>query len=187
MVEAPRIVFDAKTAANYLGVNEQTIRKLAREGSIPAFRVGDSWRFRKTTLDEWVARQESGAEGRRILIVDDDPRIRELLTRLLYGEGCRVSTAESGKSALVALAESEFDLLLLDLELGDMDGAAVLNQISQRKLRLPVVLITGFPDGQLVDRAMQFAPLLLLRKPIDKQQLLLTVRSTIRPTIDRQT
>lgn len=175
MAEAEE-VFDVRAAARYLRVHEETIRRLARQGRIPAFRVGKKWRINRGALDRWAEAQRPARPAARVLVVDDDAAVRETIGRTLAGEGMEVIPAGNGVEALGELARRRPDVVLLDLKLPGADGATVLREIRRSYGPLPVIIITGYPDGELMREAMRFTPLLLLAKPVGPEQVLQAVR-----------
>jgi DNA-binding response OmpR family regulator len=86
---------------------------------------------------------------RRVLIVDDDEDMRRLLGRLLEGEGYEVSEATDSEQAFSAFALGEPDIVLLDIVLGDEDGAELLKEL-RRLSDVPIVCVTG--RGHEIDR-----------------------------------
>lgn len=80
----------------------------------------------------------------KILIVDDEPDMRGLLSDVLEEQGYRVATAESGEKALQGLAEEQYDLVLTDLRMKGMQGTALLGEIKQRHPDTGVILMTAF-------------------------------------------
>ena len=172
-------VLDAREAAKYLKINEQTIRRLARDNEIPAFRVGGTWRFKKSSLNRWAESQELNRRSPHVLIVDDEEAIRVALQRLLELERFKVTTAGGGIAALEALQEEVPDVVLLDMKMPDMDGPTVLQEIRKGWGSLPVIILTGYPDSDLVSHALQFSPITLLAKPVTPAQVVATVRGLI--------
>ncbi|MEW6387905.1 MAG: diguanylate cyclase [Thermodesulfobacteriota bacterium] len=81
--------------------------------------------------------------GEKILLVDDDPTILDLLSRFLGGQGFEVTAAPDGRQALEAIAVEEFPLALLDLKLPDMSGLNVLSHLKTRSPETEVILFTG--------------------------------------------
>ncbi len=81
----------------------------------------------------------------RILIVDDEESITEILQLILEDEGYTVDTASSGQEAL-SLAESQYDLVVLDIDLHDISGDQVAKVILKRHADVKIVLMTGYPE-----------------------------------------
>ena len=91
------------------------------------------------------------AGQRHILVVDDDPSIRELLGEYLVENNLRVSTAASGAEMQRAFQESVIDLVVLDLRLTDEDGMQLARQLRETS-EVPVIIVTGKRDE--ADRVM---------------------------------
>lgn len=169
-------VFDA---AAMLGVHVQTLRKLARQKKIPSFKVGRDWKFRKEALIRWADEQRSGKTYCTVLIVDDEQKICRALGRAMERFDCRVRHANDGAAGLRAVREDTPDLVLLDLVMPGMNGPQFLEELRKTHPSLPVVIVTGFPDSDLVEEATQFAPLMLLAKPVEPALLERTVRMAV--------
>src|SRR5918997_3501811 len=123
-------------AAKYLGVAQSTIRKWCDSGRLPAFYTpGGHRRLRRSDLDAFL-----GASGARqahrgeplVLIVDDDPRLREFVRVNLEMEGCAVREAASAEDGLAALEEEAPDLILLDVKMPKVDGWAMLRRVREK-------------------------------------------------------
>jgi DNA-binding response OmpR family regulator len=104
-----------------------------------------------------------------ILVVDDDPMNRMLLTRDLEREGHRVVTAEDGVRALQALGAEPFDIVLLDVLMPELDGYDTLAQIERdEKLRhVPVIMVSALEDIESVVRCIEMGAADYLPKPFD--------------------
>ena len=118
---------------------------------------------------------------RRILVADDDPVIRRLLTDLLASCGYAVSTASDGRSTLDAAADATFDLILLDYTLPDQTGFDVLSRLRQRPGThgTPVLMVTGDDRESLESRAGAPSCQGYLEKPFSGRTLLSAVRTTL--------
>lgn len=116
-------------------------------------------------------------ESQKILLVDDDAAIRQILLRLLAEEGFCVHTAANGVEAVQLNKTVQFDLILLDLTMPMKSGWEVFEEISTKNPSLPFIVITG--------RANQLFPALasgvgaLLEKPLDFVQLLRTIHQLL--------
>lgn len=118
--------------------------------------------------------------SKRILLVDDEPSVRESLGKLLRAEGYAVDVAENGQVALEQYRRSRPDLLLLDIGLPVRDGWSTLQWLVGVDALVPVVLITGrLRQGELARQAGADA---LFEKPLDVPRMLATIRElTERP------
>src|SRR5262252_4203203 len=146
----------------YLQVNLRTVYRLIKAGKIPAVRVGRQWRFRKRDIDAWLDSQRprtgarpaptpsgrpaatAGAARPRVLVVDDEASIRDLLSKTLALAEYDVDVAPDGRSALERMRMYPYDLLIADLKMPGMDGLTVIREAKRYKSDLPVIIITGF-------------------------------------------
>ena len=106
----------------------------------------------------------------KILIVDDEAFNRQLLQRHLKQEGyTQMQMAESGQRAIDMLREDEFDLVLLDVEMPELDGYGVLEELKrdERLRNVPTIMITGVDDLQSVVRCIELGAEDYLTKPFD--------------------
>ena len=167
-------VMNIYEAAAFLGVHEQTLRRLARQRKIPCFKIGRDWRFRRGALVRWADAQGERPEEAappRALVVDDDPRVARALVRLLGDLGCRASHAASGEAALAMLDEEVPGVVLLDLQMPDMNGPTLLGELRERHGDIPVAIVTGYPDSDLMLEASRHTPVMMIAKPVEREQL----------------
>jgi two-component system OmpR family response regulator len=114
-----------------------------------------------------------------ILVVDDDPQIRSLLSEYLSGNGLGVSTAATGAEAMKALDGQTIDLVILDLRLADEDGMSIARDLRDR-LEIPVIMLTGVRDE--ADRVMglELGADDYVTKPFSPRELLARIRTVLR-------
>lgn len=167
--------------ADYLRVTEKTIYRLLRQGKIPASRVGHQWRFDKSSIDEWLHRNSFGIKA-NILVIDDEEMIGALFKETLEELGHRVISVQSGTEGLQLLKQRDFDLVFLDLKIPGLDGAELFRQIKTVKPKLPVTIITGYPDSELMTRALSHGPFGVMNKPFGEQDIVDTVKVFLRLT-----
>lgn len=166
-------ILTTQEAADMLGAHIETIRRLARKGGLPAFKIGKDWRFSRTALNQWASGQQQERQQQpTVLLIDDDPSITKLIGQLLTPLGCSVIAAATGKEGLDITAQQPVDLVLLDLHMPVMDGATFIANFRDQHKETPVIIVTGYPDSEMMTEAMRFGPLLLIQKPVDKQSLL---------------
>ncbi|NOQ43148.1 MAG: response regulator [Dehalococcoidia bacterium] len=168
-----------KEAAEYLKLNYMTVYKLSQRGRIPASKIGGNWRFRKDLLDDWLAKQATVIEG-MVLVVDDDPEIREILKEVITRKGFKVITAESGELALEEMGKQHFDLIFLDLVLPGMSGVDALAAIKEKDKKAVVVIVTGYGDDPIALDAMSLGPLFLIRKPFRTSDIVEVLNAMVR-------
>ena len=112
----------------------------------------------------------------KILVVDDEIGIRELLSDILSDEGYAVETAENAEAARRRISSEEFDLILLDIWMPDTDGVSLLKELNVRKLlHCPVLMMSGHATIETAVEATKFGALACLEKPISMQKLLESV------------
>ena len=115
----------------------------------------------------------------RILLVEDDARLAEMLSEYLGGAGFRVDTASLGAAAIERLASAAYDAVVLDLMLPDMDGLDVCRQL-RTKSDLPVLMLTA--RGDATDRivGLELGADDYLPKPFEPRELLARLRAILR-------
>ncbi|MBI92580.1 MAG: hypothetical protein CME05_05130 [Gemmatimonadaceae bacterium] len=113
----------------------------------------------------------------KILVIEDEPMVRDVVRRILERWGCSVSMAVNGVEGLESIADlgDTLDLVLLDLSMPVMTGEDVLEQLSVTRPELSVVVFTGY--GDLRHRSGQVAA--LLPKPVRPSELLRTIRQAL--------
>ena len=118
-------------------------------------------------------------EGARILVVDDDPQIRELLSDYLRGVGLRVAAVADGDAMWDWLARHSADLVVMDLMLPGTDGLALCRALRERT-HLPVIMLTA--RGGLLDRilGLEMGAADYLPKPFDPRELLARINVVLR-------
>ena len=122
------------------------------------------------------------AEKKRILIIDDDTEIRDLLEFDISSSGYFVDTASDGYEGLTKALNNKYDLILLDVMMPKMNGFEVCKNIRQAKLNVPILMLTA--KGTIDDKASGFNSGAddYLVKPFDVQEVLLRIRVLLRRT-----
>jgi len=167
--------------AAYLRVTKKTIYRLLKQGRIPANKVGHQWRFDKVAIDEWL-QHESGGTDTNILVIDDEGTIRSLFKETLEELGHKVTTAKTSSQGLELVKQRDFDLVFLDLKMPVMDGAELFCQIKAVKPKLPVTIITGYPESAMMAQALAQGPFGLMKKPFGESDIVGAVNSFLRIT-----
>ncbi len=116
----------------------------------------------------------------KILIVDDEIGIRDLLSEILSDEGYTVEEAENAETARQKVAQTDFDLILLDIWMPDMDGVSLLKEWkSNRQFSSQVIMMSGHATIETAVEATKYGSLSFLEKPISMQKLLEAVQHGI--------
>jgi excisionase family DNA binding protein len=175
----------------YLHVNLRTVYRLIKAGKIPGVRVGRQWRFRKRDIDNWLEGQRSqpiaapkaGAPAtnvrKRVLIVDDEETMRDIRARTLVMGDYEVETAEDGSAALERMRMSNYDLLVADLNMPDMDGLTLIKQTRYMQASLPIIIVTGFSTESSAIEAVNLGVSGYLTKPFRIPEVLETARRAL--------
>jgi two-component system nitrogen regulation response regulator NtrX len=114
-----------------------------------------------------------------ILIVDDEPGIRQSLKGALEDEGYKASTAESGEACLELLKKRPFDVVLLDIWLPGMDGLEALEKIKQSEDAPEVIMISGHGTIETAVRATKLGAFDFLEKPLSLEKMLILVKNAV--------
>ena len=115
----------------------------------------------------------------RILVIDDDPGVREYLEAALSGWGYRVSAVAAAEQALHQLDEMPPDLIVLDLLMPGMNGIEALHRFKQRLPDVPVVMVSGYGPAREIAECMRLGASDFLRKPFDEDRLRLALRTAL--------
>jgi signal transduction histidine kinase len=116
-------------------------------------------------------------KSEKLLLVDDDPDVRDIVCRVLSELGYGVREAAGGQEALAALADFSPDLLIVDFAMPNMNGAELVTAARQRNGELKVLFLSGYSDSAVLESAVGDA--LLLRKPFRPADLATAVRHAL--------
>ncbi len=117
--------------------------------------------------------------GKRILVVDDEEKIRQSLSGILADEGYEVLEARDGPQALKQMETDPPDLVLLDIWMPGMDGMEILERIKGPAPSLPVIMISGHANIELAVRAVKLGAYDFIEKPLSLEKVLLTVNNAL--------
>jgi len=116
----------------------------------------------------------------KILVVDDHKNTRLTLSEILKREGHSVLTAATGRLALGSIEREQFDIVVTDLKLGDIDGIEVVSRVKQSAPGTNVVVITAFGSVATAVRAMKLGALDYITKPLDREKILSIVDQALK-------
>ena len=117
--------------------------------------------------------------GKPVLIVDDEPIVRESIRDWLKEAGYQVATAESGEEALEMMKKKDFGVVVLDMRLPGKTGISILKEIKTLKLETKSIIITAYPSAELAAEAKKLGAVDYLIKPIVPDDLERLIRETL--------
>jgi DNA-binding NtrC family response regulator len=115
----------------------------------------------------------------RILVVDDEEKIRAILSIILIGAGHQTAEAANGRLALDLLGQESFDLVISDMRMDEMDGLELLAAIRERELGCPVVFVTAYANLESAVEALRLGAADFLVKPFEEEAVLLAVERAL--------
>jgi excisionase family DNA binding protein len=164
-----------KETAKYLRIPLPTVYYLVQRGQLPAIQIGGRWRIKKNALDKDILKEEKSGQP-TVLVVDDDESLQNLFKLFLKKIGFSRVVVGTVKEAIAALEKQRFDLLFLDLKLPDGPADDVYDFVKREQPDCPIVIITGYPDSEMLDRILAKGPITVLKKPLKTEQLQQTVK-----------
>jgi DNA-binding NtrC family response regulator len=108
--------------------------------------------------------------GFAVLVVDDEPGMRDTLTAILELQGYRVSSAPDGETAVIAVREGAFDVVVMDVRMPGCDGVSALEEMGDPPPR--VILMTAYTQEERLRAAVVANAFAILHKPFDTHQML---------------
>ena len=115
----------------------------------------------------------------RILVVDDETSMRQLLEITLRKEGHRVTMAESGQKAVEAFSKAAYDLVISDIKMPDMSGVEVLREVKQSAPETPVIMITAYSSAETAVEALRLGAYDYIAKPFKIDELKVTIKNAL--------
>jgi DNA-binding NtrC family response regulator len=126
-----------------------------------------------------MKRNNASKKGRKILIVEDDEKVLNFLTRLLSSKGYSTVKAERGSQAIHLASIARPDMVILDLSLPDCSGIEVLGQLKAMDEAIQVIILTGYGSQKTVRDAMELGAFEFLTKPFEVGELCAVIQKAI--------
>ena len=164
-----------KETAEYLRIPLPTVYYLVQRGQLPAIQIGGRWRIKRSLLDRDILKTDEGGQP-TVLVVDDDPALQTLFKQFLKKAGFGRIVVGTGAEALTYAEKQKFDLVFLDLKLPDIPGDELYAKLKKMYPDLPIVIITGYPDSEILTKILSSGPVTVIKKPIEYDQLNRTVK-----------
>jgi len=172
MAESSPELMTVKETAEYLRIPLPTVYYLVQRGQLPAVQIGGRWRIKRSLLDRDVLRKGDESSGQpTVLVVDDDPALQALFKQFLKKANLARLVVGSGAEAISVAKKQKFDFVFLDLKLPDIPGDEVYVQLKAMYPDLPIVVITGYPDSEILSKILASGPVTVIKKPLEFDQL----------------
>ncbi len=162
--------------ASLLKLNPVTITRKAKKGEIPAVRIGKQFRFDRDQIEHWMLRKSIN-KIEHIMIIDDEPVIGRLFKDILERNGYQVTTFLKSTDVLGLIQRQHYDLMFIDLMMPEIDGAELIHRVRDMGIKTPIVIVTGYPDSRLMEKAMEKGPFTVIKKPFSNEDILSVVNS----------
>jgi DNA-binding response OmpR family regulator len=119
----------------------------------------------------------------KILLVEDDIMLNEMITEYITSTGHAIKNAKTGLEALDILEKEKFDLLVLDINLPDIDGFTILEKMHEQKRMIPTIYISALIDIEEISRAFDLGCFDYLKKPFHLKELTLRINKILKTRI----
>ncbi len=121
-----------------------------------------------------------------ILLADDDKEFRKAMTRMLEKAGYAITAAADGREALDALSDNEFDLIISDLRMPNLDGVELMGELRRRGLETPIIFLTAFGEVESYMDLMNLGAFEYVNKPVKSHVILAIAQRAIEPRTNSQ-
>jgi DNA-binding NtrC family response regulator len=114
-----------------------------------------------------------------VLVIDDDPAIREILRETLTQEGYSVSVVANGAAGIQAVKDAPIQIVVTDLQLPDIDGLAIIDRLARLDAKIIPIMMTGFGTIETAVRAMKLGAFDFITKPFDPETVVVVMRKAV--------
>jgi two-component system response regulator PilR (NtrC family) len=116
----------------------------------------------------------------KILVVDDEPKMRHLLSMMIEGHGYTVDQAADGRAALEKVLKDSYDIVITDIKMPHMDGATLLSRIRGEELTCAVIFVTAFATVESAVEAMRKGAVDYITKPYEEERIVLSIERAMK-------
>jgi len=159
-----------KETSQYLRIPLPTVYYLVQRQQLPAVQIGGRWRIKRKLVDRDILKKGAGRE-RTVMVIGSDAAMRAGFGGCLAESGVSPVFVQSAEDAMGYLAVTEPDLVLLDLTEPDLAADALYVRIRECHPDVPLFVLSGPPDGEVLWRILQAGAVTMLRKPIEPGHL----------------
>ncbi|MBN2802923.1 MAG: response regulator [Deltaproteobacteria bacterium] len=157
--------------AELLAVSTDIVYDLAQNNAFSLHSMGSDWRFQRSEVEEWLKSLPTPDEFGYALVVDDDENIANVTARRIERMGYQTRRVLNGEDALCEIEKNPPGMVLVDLIMPGMDGVGVIAELRKTHPHMPVIVMTGYPEGKLMADVLKYNPIKILTKPLSRAQL----------------
>ncbi len=173
--EDPPELMTVKETAEYLRIPLPTVYYLVQRGQLPAIQIGGRWRIKRSLLDRDILKTDEGGQP-TVLVVDDDPALQTLFKQFSQEGRLRTHRRRNrGRSAFLR-GKAAFRPRLPRPQAPRHSGDELYAKLKKIYPDLPIVIITGYPDSEILTKILSSGPVTVIKKPIEYDQLNRTVK-----------
>ena len=107
----------------------------------------------------------------KILYVDDDPNMLKMVELFMRKSKYELSSAINGRSALKLLEKNKYDIIITDIQMPELDGLSLIDEIKKQKIKSPIVVVSAFGQDSMSQKALKKGAARILDKPFESKQL----------------
>ena len=107
----------------------------------------------------------------KILYVDDDPNMQKMVELFMRRSKHVLNSAKNGRSALKLLENNSYDLIITDIQMPELDGLSLIDEIKKQKLKVPVIIVSAFGQDNMSEIGLKKGAVKILLKPFESKQL----------------
>lgn len=116
----------------------------------------------------------------RILYVDDDLNMQKMVELFMRKSNHSLSTAKNGRSALKMLENNQYDIIITDIQMPELDGLSFIDEIKKQKIKSPVVVVSAFGQDSMSEKALKKGAVKILHKPFESKQLFDVIKKFVK-------
>lgn len=151
------------------------LHQLMESGQLTAVESEGRFYLERKVLSSTAILNSGTNRSLRVMIIDDDLAIHSLFERFLNSINCHCLGFRSVPDAIATAQSEKIDLVFLDLYLPGISGDQAFVQLKASNPNLPIAIVTGFPDSELLSRILSLGPVMVIKKPLELAQLRLAV------------
>lgn len=175
-----KTLFTIQEVAAYLNVTERTVYRFLWNKSLKGIKVGHQWRIGKSDIDDLLNdspyKYKEINQKANILVVDDEDTVLLLIKEILADSQHNVIITAHAQDGLKLLEKNDFDLIFVDLKMPKIDGAEFIRLSKKLNPTTPIIIVTGYPNEEIMNRAIQYGPFGIIKKPFTRTDILNAVK-----------